>query len=83
MWSADVGDVGPDRREQRPMIMERWYAPPLVGLRGRGMVDVAHTEELDTGEPFDRLEVDDRDVATSDDRRGRHVRLLFKRPPLD
>ena len=82
MWGADVGDVGPDLREQRPMIIVRRYAPPPAGLRGRGMVDVAHSEELDTGEPYDRLEVDDRDVATSDDCRCGHVRLLFERSPL-
>jgi hypothetical protein len=42
MWGADVDDVGSERREQRLMITERRYAPPLMGLRRRRGVHVAH-----------------------------------------
>ena len=68
MGSAYVRDVGSDRREQCPMIVERRHAPALVGLRRRSRVHVAHTLEFDTDEAFDRFEVDDRDVAAADHR---------------
>src|SRR4029453_6331875 len=66
MWSAYMRDVGSNRREQLPMIVERRHAPPLVGLCRRGWIHVAHTLEFDTDEAFDRFEVDDRDVAATD-----------------